>query len=123
LILAAVGTPALLGFAWLADGHRALIQAFVVVAAVGWVLAFAVLMYIGYQEDGIVGALYQRRHPLGSQLLGDPPASWMRYSVGWLVILAAILTGVLMSRNPGAIPEKWLHRSKAGSNVRDQLLK
>jgi hypothetical protein len=123
LIVAATGTPVLLGFAWLADGAPVLIQGLFVATVIAWLLAMARLVYIGYQEDGILGALFQRKHPLGSEFSGERPASWLRFSVGWLLVLASVLCGMLIVRTPGAIPESWLHRQRMGTSARDQLLK
>ena len=122
LIIAGAGTGAILLFATIASLAPGLIPAFFVLTVLAWLLAGAGLLYIGYQEGGITGVLFQRRFPLGSELSGEPPASWMRYSVGWLLILASVLCGLLIAKHPDAVPESWLHRHRGVPTVRERLL-
>src|ERR1043165_230691 len=121
--VASVGTPLILLAAWGADGNVALAGTFIVLTIVAVLGAGAVLFYIGYQEDGLIGALFVRSHPLGSELTpGDSP-SWMRFAVGWLIVLSCILSIVLVSRTPDAWPAGLFHRHRvAGPTLRDRLL-
>ncbi len=66
------------------------------------------LLITGFSEDGIIGALYTYYRPLGTVLAGDDPAPTGRWIVGGLLVLACILSGILMARNPGAVPKDWL---------------
>ena len=69
------------------------------------------LLKAGFDEDGIFGALYTHEHPLGTVLGGDDPAPTERFILIGLLMLACILSGVLIAKNPGAVPMDWIRHT------------
>lgn len=123
LVTATIGTlVSIVAFA-LADGRPGAIQFVVLLTTVFAVTVGAALLYIGYQDSGLIGALYEYRHPLGAEFSGEAPKPWIRYAVGWVLLLLCIVCVALMARTPGAIPDSWLGRTRPQQTWRDTLLK
>lgn len=123
LIVAGVGTLVIGGFFPLANGDEALGRAFIIGTIVLGAAVCGVLMILGFQEDGLLGMLYAYRHPLGSELSGEGPPSWMRLAWGWLLTLSVVLSFVIAMNNPRAIPWNWVQPRPSSQQVHDLFLK
>jgi hypothetical protein len=111
VLITAAGTAGELLFFALADASAGLARAFVVLTLAFACVIVAILAYIGWQDDGPLGVLWELRFPLGSELEG-PVVSGRRLAVGWLLLLAVVLSGILLARHPGAMPAGWLSRTQ-----------
>ena len=109
LLIVAVGGAALeLGLFAAARESAGMTKLFVfltVLLGLGVGLAF---LKAGFDEDGILGALYTHRHPLGTVLGGDDPVPIERFILIALLALACLLSAVLLARNPDAVPKDWI---------------
>ncbi len=99
------GSSALLGLYLVARGDPDLARFFVfgvVLAALG---IGVLIVYRGWQEDGLIGAFWSWYYPLG-HLVEDP--SGRRLAAVWLLAGAAVLAGLMIGQHPemaGVLPE------------------
>jgi hypothetical protein len=123
LIVAGAGTLVVGVFFLLADGDDALGRAFIIGTVILGAALCGLMMILGYQEDGVSGLLYAYRHPLGSELSGEGPPSWMRLAWGWVLVLSAVLSFVIAVHNPKAVPWDWVRPRPSSQQVHDLFLK
>jgi hypothetical protein len=123
LLVAGIGSLVLVVCFLFADGDAALGRAFIIGCIILGAATAGVLMILGYQEDGLAGMLYAYRHPLGSELSGEGPPSWMRLAWAWLLTLALVLSFVIGIHTPGAVPWNWVQPRPSSQQIHDVFLK
>lgn len=76
--------------------------ALVLIAGLWWLWR----LYVGWQENGLLGLFYRDQHDMGSMLAGDEERDGLVIALWLLSMLAAILAVVLYAVAPAAIPGK-----------------
>ncbi|HMN41889.1 MAG TPA: hypothetical protein PKE29_13680 [Phycisphaerales bacterium] len=80
-----------------------LLTRIVVVALMGFAALFALWrMLIGWQEGGLLGVLYRRKHPTGTMLAGDEERDGVVNALWVLACLAVMVSFALWVAAPGA---------------------
>jgi len=87
-----------------AMGHEDDTRFFVTLVLILGAACTAGLLWSGLRDDGLVGALYELKHPFGTTLAGDPRPSGLRVALAWLLILGVSLSGILLAMTPNAAP-------------------
>jgi hypothetical protein len=123
LLVAGIGSLIALVLFLFADGDADLGRAFIIGTVILGVGSCAVLVFLGFQEDGLSGMLYAYRHPLGSEFSGEGPPSWMRLAWAWVLVLAMVLSFVIGIHSPGAIPWNWSQPRPSPQRMHDAFLK
>lgn len=77
----------------------------VVVACVGGAMAWWLSrLYIGWQENGVIGLLYRDENPTGSILANDDERDGLALALNIVAVVALLVAGVLIALTPAAFP-------------------